>query len=99
MLIIREEPIPTRDSRVWDSSSGGDNIPITEDHMNPDAILWWSILIEDVHTEEHYERMILWCEENVEYMCGINYSSDYYKHVVGHFRHPDDALAFKWSWI
>ncbi len=98
MLIIREEPIPDRDSLEWDSSSDGDDIPLTEDCHKPDAPLWWTIIIDDVYTNEHFENMIIWCEENVNYMCGMRLN-EYDNFVVGYFRHPDDALAFKWSWI
>lgn len=99
MSIIKEEPIPDVDNLEWDSSDiDGDSIPLTENCRKDDAPLWWTIIVDGVYTSGHYIEMITWCEENTGYMCGIRVDI-VEQFVVGYFRHPDDALAFKWRWV
>ena len=97
-----DKPAPYRDSLEWDSSSD-DFIP-TQQRADVD-ILWWSIHIEKGATQELYDEMFEWCEENMKYQCGLRYE-DMSKHystgddyIMGFFRHPDDAFAFKLRWV
>ncbi len=89
-----EGPIPDQDDLEWNSDDlDGDSIPLR--HANSD-ILWWSIIVEGNFFQELYDEMFKWCGENCQYQCALRYEPDY---IIGYFRHPDDAVNFKWSWM
>ena len=107
---IIDGPVPNKDDLEWNSDDlDGDSIPSR--YTNND-FLWWSIIIEENPSEELYNEIFNWCEENCEYQCALRYEPDSMTngsgfpqnpmndgYIIGYFRHPDDALNFKWSWI
>lgn len=98
-MTLIDGPVPNIDDLEWDSPDiASDSIPMIERHDKPD-ILWWSILIEENVTEERYDEMFRWCKENAAYQCGMRYNEGWNDIlIVGFFRHPDDAMAFKLAW-
>lgn len=105
---IIDGPIPNDDDLEWNSDDiDGDSIPFR--HQNGE--LWWSIIIEENTSNELYNKIFTWCEENCEYQCELRHEQDTVilngvlpttwrdGYIIGYFRHPDDALNFKWSWM
>jgi len=100
-MTLVDGPIPNDEDLVWDSTDlGSDFIPMTERFDKPD-ILWWCIDIDENVTKARYKEMLSWCIENAQYQCGIRYNDDYFDSgfIVGYFRHPADAMAFKLAWL
>lgn len=90
-------PIPNLENLAWDSSDlNGDYIPMQESQKNPD-ILWWCIHIEENATRAIFNEMLQWNEENCQYQSGLRYD-EIDPYIIGYFRHPDDAFAFKLTW-
>lgn len=99
-MTLINKPIPNKEDLEWDSTDwDSDFIPFMESLDKIDS-LWWCISIEENVSREQYAEMLLWCMENSQYQCGMKYNDDYYNEdiILGYFRHPDDAFAFKLRW-
>ena len=101
-IVDPTKPIPDEDTLEWDSSDVlSDAIPYREQNSKE---LWWSIFVEGNVSQDLYDEMFQWCKDNAVYQCGMRYNDgsniwDHGEHfIIGSFRHPDDAFAFKLAW-
>lgn len=102
-MTLIDGPVPKYKDLEWNNDDlDGDSIPISDADRDRD-ILWWAIHIEQNVSNELYKEIFEWCKKNSKYQCGLRYRKppgfgDNDEYIIGYFRYPDDAMAFKLRW-